>query len=775
MALAELATRPGLDGGSALDRLRTMARQRPILAGGLRTALARHESAPAHELETWSGAILTLAYVNAGPGALLSAFRIAATLPRRGETASLERAAAGLGAAAQVCRFAGAAATRATLEARYDLAGRLAMPAAGPEAGWWRALAALAREEPSAVSTAARTSGRVIVICGTDGFEAFVGAGLRATTDRAKRLDFFALRDPAAQRVLDRLSGQVTFAMLRQQLRAYVAALWGAPYRLHEAPPINPDAPRRATISPGLVHVPDVLPGVARDVAAALYRATVAHATAHLALGGPHWDPGTLKPVQIAIAGLVEDARIEALAMRRFPGLFRLWAPFHTAEPSHLKTAPMILARLARGLFDSAYADDDAIVAKGRKMFAEEPDLEDPGLSRRIGSILGNDIGQMRIQFNAKLFVVEPAYRDDNFGLWELPPPPPDADQQALDLPIEAARVERKPDDGAKSAPDDPQDGARDGAGRARPVAPEDDGIVVAHYPEWDRAAGIERPDWTTIREVEAPLGSTAALDAALDADVGLRRRVERLVRAARVGRPTRLKRQPDGLDLDLDAAIDAARAMRAGEIPDERIHQRKVMRTRDLAMLILIDISESTRDRVPAVGQRVIDVEKVAVGMLAQAMGAANDTFALRAFSSDGRARVRYLRLKDFDQTFDATARARLAGLQPGLSTRLGAALRHAGHELAPIAATRKLVIVLTDGTPSDIDVSDPAELVEDARRAALALHAAGIDTFGITLDPSGVGAGPAVFGQANHMPVRRIEELPSRLSALYFRVARR
>lgn len=140
----------------------------------------------------------------------------------------------------------------------------------------------------------------------------------------------------------------------------------------------------------------------------------------------------------------------------------------------------------------------------------------------------------------------------------------------------------------------------REGMGRARPVEPEEPGIVVARYPEWDRAAGIERPDWTTVREIEPALGPVYRLEEALARDPGLAARIDRLVRAARVGRITRLKRQPDGLDLDLDAAIDAAKALRTGEIPDERIHLRKIMRFRDLAAIVLIDISESTRDLVP-------------------------------------------------------------------------------------------------------------------------------------------------------------------------------
>jgi nitric oxide reductase activation protein len=347
---------------------------------------------------------------------------------------------------------------------------------------------------------------------------------------------------------------------------------------------------------------------------------------------------------------------------------------------------------------------------------------------------------------------------------------------EEIEAPIEAARVEKQEtDDPGEADRSEAESQPEESVGRARRVASDDDGIVVARYPEWDRTAAIERPDWTTVREVAPTPGPVDQLEETLAKDPDLIARIDRLVRAARVGRPVRLKRQSDGLDLDLDAAIDAAKALRTGEIPDERIHLRKVPRSRDMAATILIDMSESTRDRVPAAGSSVLDVEKYAVSALARAMEALGDSFALCAFASIGREQVRIVRVKNFDQNYDRGAMARLAGLRPGYSTRLGAALRHAGAELEPIAAMRRLILVLTDGAPSDIDVPDPADLVEDARRAVLSLRARGMDTFGLTLDPNEGGAGAAVFGRSNHLPVRRIEDLPGRLSELYFRLARR
>jgi nitric oxide reductase activation protein len=307
------------------------------------------------------------------------------------------------------------------------------------------------------------------------------------------------------------------------------------------------------------------------------------------------------------------------------------------------------------------------------------------------------------------------------------------------------------------------------------PAPAHDRGTVVAHYPEWDRIAAQERPDWTTVREVAPALGLARDIDALLERETALRRRVGRLVRGARLGRTIRLKRQPDGPDLDLDATLDAAVAMRVGEQPDERIHRLTATRTRDLAVLLLIDMSQSTADRIAPDGMSVLDVERTAVAVLAQALEALDDLFALRAFASNGRDEVRFVRIADFDDGFDAVAKSRLAGLASGLSTRLGTAIRHAGAELATVRAYRKIVLALTDGEPSDVDVADPLNLVEDAKRAVRDLRRRGIDAFGITLAPSNPRSGAEVFGRFNHMPVRRIEELSARLADLYFRLARR
>ena len=268
---------------------------------------------------------------------------------------------------------------------------------------------------------------------------------------------------------------------------------------------------------------------------------------------------------------------------------------------------------------------------------------------------------------------------------------------------------------------------------RAKPAATSGAEILLARYPEWDQQAGIERPDWTCVREVPAALGDPAHLEEALARLPELRRRLDRQVRAARPGRPVRLRRQPDGPDLDLDAVIDAATARTLGQQPDERVYRASALRTRDVATAVLLDVSESMRARLGMA--TLLDIERIAVALLADALSQLGDPFAMFAFASDGREAVRLTRVKDFAEAYGPAARARLMGLRAGLSTRLGTAIRHAGAEIARVRSFRRLVLVLSDAEPSDIDVSDPRDLVEDARRAALTLRARGIDTFGVTL----------------------------------------
>jgi Mg-chelatase subunit ChlD len=722
------------------------------------------------ELDNWAAGVLALADVNAGPSCLIAFWEFSRNHPTDKGIAPLIAAAE---AAANICRHAGAQAAAATIVSAA-VARRMLGP--GPVLSrWWRVMDDLAQRAPESIEPAASRMGEILSTADINAFESFVAAGMKlAAGDRRKRLVFFTLQDEQARLLLQRAAGGVGFAEAERQTKAFVTSLWGRPPLLRSFPVDAGQAPqRRAGIAGPLIRLPDIYRGVQGDAAYALYRAAAAHAQAHLVLGGPRFAVGTLKPPQIALVTLIEDARIELLAMRRLPGLRKLWSPYHVAAPMGVATAPILLARLARALFDPSFDDDDGFIAKGRRMFKQRlPRLEDPAISREIGMLLGNDLGQMRVQFNARTYVVEPLYRDDGLGLWDFGDNAP-ASAEMLELTIEAARVEPRDDpDQALPRPDTGGDESK--IGRARPVAPDERGLVIAKYPEWDRAHGIERPEWTTVREVFAKPGDPRLAEGALERAEVLRNRIKRLVRGVRVGRAIRLKRQLDGHDLDVHAMLDAGIALRMRSEPDPRIFRATTSKHRDLAVLLLLDISLSTHDRL-ASGASILDVERLAVAVLAEAMSALGDPFCLLAFASNGRDDVEMTTVKAFDEAHDRACVGRLAALSSGLSTRLGAALRHAGAVIGHVSSFRKLVIVLTDGEPSDIDVTDPADLIEDARRAAVGLRARGIDGFGVVLGSNAMNSAIRIFGRGNTMLVPRADDLPARLSELYFRLARR
>ena len=564
------------------------------------------EQAGPEALAVWSRALLDLLEANAGPGCVLAFLQLSGRVPAERVSALSDLATAAMA----VCRHAGGRAAQACVEATaraHDCAGTWPHGA-----GWWPGFIRLAEHAPDCVVPLAERAETVLRATGPAGFAAFVITGLKfGNRDKVRRRAFFHLDDPTAQGELQRLAGVITFATQERVLNLLVRGVWGRGLPLRPMPQVpGHPPPRRGTFSQGVILLPERFAGVPRTQATALFRASALHTGAHLAFTPSRLAAGTLKPLQLALVGLIEDARVETLAVRRYPGLRRLWAPFHVALPTGT-TAPALMVRLARALFDPDYADQHGFVAKGRALFeAYASELTDPLLSRRIGGLLANDLGQMRAQFDPRSYVVEPAYRDDGLGLWDFgdAPEPPAA---VVELQIEPARRRRGETECQVGGGTDNSAGSR----RVRPLAT-DRGVVLARYPEWDQEAGVERPEWTCVREVPAVLGDVSSLDSAQSRRPHLRRRVDRLVRAARPGRPVRLRRQPDGPDLDLDAVIEAATARATGREPDERIYRTSALRLRDVATAVLLDVSESMRSRLGTA--TLLDLERIAVDLFA-------------------------------------------------------------------------------------------------------------------------------------------------------------
>lgn len=284
-------------------------------------------------------------------------------------------------------------------------------------------------------------------------------------------------------------------------------------------------------------------------------------------------------------------------------------------------------------------------------------------------------------------------------------------------------------------------------------------------YPEWDCRKGVYLPDHTVV--LAGPADPAAEGTWTLDATARRRiREVKRRFEALTAGR-TRHRAQVDGAELDIDAVVRAAADLAACGEGSDRVFEQVRTTARDLAVTVLVDVSRSTESW--ADDRPVIAVEKEALIAFAEGLTALGDAHELLAFSSLKRSRVRVQTLKAFDEPYGATVKARIGGLRPGHYTRLGAAIRHATVGLAARPNRRRLLIVLTDGKPNDLDHYEGRFGIEDSRKAVEEARAAGCSVFGITVDKEARAYIPRLFGANGFAVIGRPSKLLEALPVLY------
>ena len=290
----------------------------------------------------------------------------------------------------------------------------------------------------------------------------------------------------------------------------------------------------------------------------------------------------------------------------------------------------------------------------------------------------------------------------------------------------------------------------------------------IYRYPEWDAEKGDYRADWCTVRCRDIREGDPAFVADTLSRYRGevhlIRRQFERL-------RPTRVQRffkQQEGDELDLDALVDALADREAGAPMTDKVFVRRDKKQRDVAVVFLLDMSDST-DRIVSDGQRIIDVEKQGLVLLLEAVGRIDDRCAVMGFASRGRHRVDVFRIKHFHEQFTSEVAARISGVEPLGYTRLGAALRHAAEHLAGVEAGTRLLVLLSDGRPYDLTYGDMRYAMEDTRVALSEIRRAGMEAFCITVDPEGPAYLEHIFGANRYTVIQDVTHLPTRLPRIY------
>jgi nitric oxide reductase activation protein len=225
---------------------------------------------------------------------------------------------------------------------------------------------------------------------------------------------------------------------------------------------------------------------------------------------------------------------------------------------------------------------------------------------------------------------------------------------------------------------------------------------------------------------------------------------------------------QEEGSELDLDVAIRSLIDFKSGANPDPRINMSHKHDGRNIAVMLLLDLSASLSETPQGCTQSILELSQEAVSLLAWAIEALGDPFAIAGFASNTRHEVRYQHIKGFREAFQDEVKGRLAAMEAGYSTRMGTALRHAAHYLEHQNADKKLLLILTDGEPSDIDVDDPQLLTQDTRQAVKELDNQGIYTYCISLDPRADDYVRDIFGK-RYTVIDNVQRLPERLPQVF------
>jgi nitric oxide reductase NorD protein len=600
---------------------------------------------------------------------------------------------------------------------------------------------------------------------------------------------YFNLESQDSLAVLQKERRGTLFIDTQRKLNFYLRALWGRDFFLRPTGADYTDF--RPYIEAHIIHMPDAVDAIGDVPGLELYRATAAHMAAHICYTTSPISAEQLSPAQMFFIGFVEDARVEYKALKAFPGLKKLWRTLlefeYEQDVEH--STMLVLERVALMLLDSSVKTDDAELSVFCEQFHAriEEEQDNNQFSWHMGMELFNlfssrkEVPSLRILERIRI-----PYRDDNRFVWEFEEFTFDtmneyvaASQRQVRKTVSVMEMANEVD--CELAGDDAQEIWT----CPTEMFPYEDDLEDTksfnqmwgkepisdpfHYQEWDYQIQLHRPDWATVYERRQPKGDPKVIEDILTEYKPIAYRIKQIIDLLTPEGVQRVRNMEDGDEIDINAAIDAMVSIRMGDQPNPRITMRNVLKNRDLAVVVLMDLSESTNEKVPGSDKTILELTREAATLVSTAINGIGDPFALHGFASDGRHDVQYFRFKDFNQHFDDEVKARLAGMQGGLSTRMGAAMRHAGLHLLKQPERRKLLLLVTDGEPADIDERDPQHLRHDTKKAVEELYSKGVMTYCLTLDANADTYVKRIFGANNYTIIDHVQRLPEKLPTLF------
>ncbi|QBZ82459.1 nitric oxide reductase activation protein NorD [Hydrogenovibrio crunogenus] len=531
------------------------------------------------------------------------------------------------------------------------------------------------------------------------------------------------------------------------QLELTILALFGRKIQL-----LPLGAPQsRPMIQEGSISLPSSISAESYLQAKAYYFMCVIHAMGHILYSTP-MDAQGYKNRQLVMVSLIEDARVETLLINQYPGLKQQFKSCFVKPNSDSNDFDSIAYGVAYGILNSSYESSNYIVSKALNAFRSLSfnELNDAGLSLRLGLQLANDIGQMRISMNERTEFTIVDYRDDNQYLWQQVEPvlaegtSSDGNENISDYDARSFKesfAEREVSALSETAPNEegnlvfkevPEHSDNELRNKASTLA-------SLCYKEWDYKIARFKERWCSV-DVFKPIDDQAKHTNLLDhLHAQLVFKLYKLISSYQQNR-WKQKAQKEGDELDLEAVVNTLVDLRSGRIHSDPNLYLKIQSDhhQDIALLVLLDLSESMNQTYLDSEISILKNTEQSTLVLSSLLDKLDHSYAVHGFNSDGRHHINYYELKGFAEQGDVLS-SRLPNLTAQYSTRLGAGVRHAYTEIAQRQETHKLILVITDGKPSDIDVYDENYLIEDAKVAVREVENKGIKTFCLALDTDG------------------------------------
>jgi len=365
------------------------------------------------------------------------------------------------------------------------------------------------------------------------------------------------------------------------------------------------------------------------------------------------------------------------------------------------------------------------------------------------------------------------------------------AEESVLESQIERERKQKKAQDikdlfNAWNAledddeePDDLQ-GAEVWSSSDMPEQPLEAGDVAFSYDEWDRELNDYRVGWSRVIEKKVRQGDRNFVELARSRYRGVISSIRHQFQLMKPENLTRINREIDGEDYDLNALIDYVVDKRADGQQSENVYTKRLRKQRDVAVSILLDQSSSTARTITRnplqpythPGRRIIEVEKEGLVLMSEALEAVGDVYSINGFTSEGRRNVKFYVVKDFGEKYSEEIEKRIGGITFQNNTRMGAAIRHAVAKLVRQESRTKLLIILTDGRPYDHDYGDARYAREDVREALTEAKTLGITPFCITIDRESEAELRDLYGDVGYTIIDDILSLPERMPNIYRRL---